>query len=370
MINSDENLRPNKSLSRPGVREATQLCLVLALFLAATAGAGAAERITVFGSKGAAMLLTIWSSTDLEELRPAIEGFRAKNPAVSIIHHELPTKVINERIRATAFAVPDLAISSAADLQIKLVNDGFAQDHVVPRGITLQDWASWRRQAFALSIEPAVIVYHPDFGRLGPIPRSRSELARALTDRAAMLDGRVATYDIDQSGIGYLFASQDSLYGTTYTTFLRSLGLVNARLHCCSSDILDAVETREALVGYNVLGSYALARKKAGAPIEIVLPEDYTLILSRVAIIPRHARQAELSGAFLNFLLSPEVLKLDPAKDGYDLQSLGVSHQIPLNSSLLVDLDPLKRAKFIEAWRAMIGARAPAAEHRGRDPAR
>ena len=37
-----------------------------------------------------------------------------------------------------------------------------------------------------------------------------------------------------------------------------------------SGEILDEIEKQTLLVGYNVLGSYALARKQRGAPIEIV----------------------------------------------------------------------------------------------------
>lgn len=87
------------------------------------------------------------------------------------------------------------------------------------------------------------------------------------------------------------------------------LGRAHVRLYCCSGEILDGIEKKALLVGYNVLGSYALARKQRGAPIEIVLPEDYTLVLSRVALIPRAARRPDLSEAFLNYLLSPDVQK-------------------------------------------------------------
>ena len=58
------------------------------------------------------------------------------------------------------------------------------------------------------------------------------------------------------------------------------------------------------LIGYNVLGSYARARQRAGAPIGIVLPRDYTLLMSRVVAIPKAARQPVLAKLFVDHLLS------------------------------------------------------------------
>ena len=61
----------------------------------------------------------------------------------------------------------------------------------------------------------------------------------------------------------------------------------------------------DVLIGYNVLGSYARARQQAGAPIGIVLPRDYTLLMSRVVAIPeRGARHPVLAKLFVDHLLS------------------------------------------------------------------
>lgn len=329
--------------------------LSLGLILVA-AGTAAADQATRFGAANATAQLTIWGATDLDELRPAIEGFLARNPAVAISYHDLQSTSLYERIRAGGATPPDLAISSAADLQIKLVNDGFAREHTLPKEIRLPEWAAWRNQAFGISAEPAVMVFHRSLTRLGPLPRSRAELSQMLADNLATLDGRVATYDIEQSGLGYLFASQDSLYATTYTTLLRSLSRARTRLYCCSGEILDAIEQQTALVGYNILGSYALSRQQRGAPIEIIPPDDYTLVLSRVALIPRNAKRPDLSGAFLDFLLSPEIQQRLSHRVSDRAEPMAVSHPIALNAALLVYLDSVKRERFIKAWKALIGS--------------
>lgn len=318
----------------------------------------AAERVARFGPEKAAAELVVWGATDLEELRPAIEGFLAQRPNVSIVYHDLQSTVLYQQIRSGRPEAPDMVISSAADLQIKLANDGFARDHKLAKTISLPSWASWRNQVFGISVEPAVIVFHQSLNRLGPLPRSRTELIHLLAKHSTELDGRVATYDLDQSGLGYLFASHNSLYSTNYTTLTQLLGRAHARLFCCTGDILDAIEKETILVGYNLLGSYALARKQRGAPIEIVLPTDYTLVLSRAALIPRTAKRPDLSGAFLDYLLSSESQQRFGNLDRYGATSLTATHPIVLNPSLLLYLDPVKRTKFIKTWRELIGESA------------
>lgn len=335
-----------------------QRFLWMGLVVIMAGAASAAEKVTRFGPPNAAAELVIWGATDLDELRPAIESFLAQKPNVAILYHDLQSTVLYEQIRAGVPPAPDLAISSAADLQIKLVNDGFARDHKLTKDITLPPGASWRNQAFGISVEPAVIVLHQSLAQLGPLPRSRPDLIQLLVKRPAALDGRVATYDLDLSGLGYLFASHDAAYSTNYTPLMQLLGRAHVRLYCCTGEILDEIEKQTVLVGYNLLGSYALARKLRGAPIEIVLPEDYTLVLSRVALIPSAAKLPDLSGAFLNYLLSPEVQKRVSNLERFGAASVSAAHPIVLNPSLLVYLDPVKRKKFITTWRDLIGSGA------------
>ena len=333
-----------------------RLCCLIPAAWIALSGAAAADEVTRFGPADAGKELTIWSSTDLGELRATIDEFLTRNPGVAIAYHDVQSAEIYEGIRAGRLAVPDIAISSAADLQIKLVNDGFAREYTPSGIVDLPKWASWRNAAFGISAEPAVLVYHESFEQFGPLPASRADLARTINLNRTALDDRITTYDIETSGLGYLFASQDSLYSSTYTILLHSLGAAHARLSCCSSRMLDELETGEVLVAYNVLGSYALARKRAGAPIRIVLPDDYTLLLSRVALIPRGARQPDLGGAFMDFLLSADVQKRLAGLDDYGPATTVTSHPIGLNPTLLVFLDPIKKSRFVNAWKMLIRA--------------
>ena len=137
------------------------------------------------------------------------------------------------------------------------------------------------------------------------MPRSRPELVRLLQDQPDRFRRRVATYDIARAGVGYLFATQDSLLANQFWRLTIALGEATTRLFATSGEILDAIERGEVLIGYNVLGSYALARQQAGAPIGIVLPRDYTLWMSRVVVIPRAAADPATAKLFVDYLVSP-----------------------------------------------------------------
>jgi iron(III) transport system substrate-binding protein len=124
--------------------------------------------------------------------------------------------------------------------------------------------------------------------------------------------------------------------------------------------LLDRVASGNLLLAYNELGSYAQARIDAGAPLAIVQPEDYTLVLLRTAVIPRAAAHPEQARSFLDYLLSPRgqrVLateaRLSPVLPQSDAPARTV-RPITLGPGLMVYLDTLKRRQFLETWRATV----------------
>jgi two-component system sensor histidine kinase TctE len=104
----------------------------------------------------------------------------------------------------------------------------------------------------------------------------------------------------------------------------------------------------------------------AGARIGIVLPEDYTLVMSRVAIIPARSRRADLAGSFIDYLLSQRgqeiissqsaLFSLTPGIDdgavlrGDPPATTGPVVPITLSPALLVFLDKFKRESFLRQW--------------------
>ncbi len=95
------------------------------------------------------------------------------------------------------------------DLQVKLSNDGYAQVSNLPMSAAWPKWANWRNTAYALTFEPAVFVYHkPSFAH-EPVPSSRAEFVDYLKRKGNEVYGRIGTYDIERSGVGFLFMARD-----------------------------------------------------------------------------------------------------------------------------------------------------------------
>ncbi|MBK3776953.1 extracellular solute-binding protein [Azospirillum brasilense] len=342
--------------------------------------AQAAQLLTYPAPGGERERLRIHSATDRQAIEPLVLDFQQLHPDVTIEYKDMDTADLYAEAvavpakggaaKGAAAETPDLLISSASDLQVKLANDGYTQPHRSALTDALPDWANWRDEAFGFTFEPAVIAYNRDLLPDAEVPRTRPALIRLLRDDPARFSRRVATYDTATSGIGYLLASHDALLFGQYWQLVAMMGNAQARLACCSGEILDMVERGEVLIAYNVLGSYARARAAAGAAIGIVVPEDYTLVISRVAVIPRTAPRPQLAGQFIDYLLSPrgqEVvadrsalyaissgIKREASASGLRSSTAAPLHPIALSPALLVFLDRLKRERFLQQWQSAI----------------
>jgi two-component system sensor histidine kinase TctE len=326
----------------------------------------AVEPIVYPAPAGEQQVLHIDAATDRTLMEPLILDFQKIAPSVTVAYMDFQTRDLYERT-ASGHTTADLVISSASDLQVKLINDGFSQPYESSATEALPDWANWRDEAFGFTFEPAVMVYNRDLVPDSEVPRSRIDLIRLIRENPTRFNRRVATYDAATSGIGYLFATQDSVLFSQYWQLMVTLGAAQARLACCTSDILEMIERGEVLIAYNMLGSYAHARTLAGARIGIVLPEDYTLVMSRVAIIPARARRAELAGRFIDYLLSHRAQEIIAGQSALFAPTPGIAGRmaaaglraatngpvipITLSPALLVFLDKFKRESFLRQWR-------------------
>lgn len=314
--------------------------------------------------------LVIYSSTDIDRIESLVHAFQEMFPAIAIDYHELDTLDIQQQvIGETDAGVPtaDLVLSSAMDLQIKLVNDGYSAPYYSEETEALPGWANWRNEAFGFTYEPAVILYNralaPELERV----RSRFALANILSEQSLGLRGRVVTYDPEKSGLGYLFGTQDAVQSEDFWYLARSLGDSGVQLVSNSASMIDKVASGDALIAYNVLGSYALARARENPDLAITIPEDYCLVMSRIAIITKTARNPQAAGHFIDFLLSHEGQELiaGPASlyairtdisgeaTAKKLQETAAGPLIPirLGPGLLVYLDRMKRKDFLSRWK-------------------
>ena len=197
-----------------------------------------------FGSQLATEEFTILSSTDIELFAPVIEEFVAKRPNIAIHYVLASSRDIYSAID-TERAAYDLVISSAMDLQMKLVNDGNAGRFESPVTASLPDWAKWRDQLFGFAVEPIVLVVsRRDFAAL-PTPTSRRHFLSIIRSNSATFRNRMMTYDVNISGTGFLFATQDARQSDTFWRLSEVMGAMGTRLSCCSGEMLARIESGE-----------------------------------------------------------------------------------------------------------------------------
>jgi two-component system sensor histidine kinase TctE len=312
-------------------------------------------------------VLTILGVTDTPLFAQFIQGFQLEHPNISVLYEETDSVPLYERFLAGEMTpTPDLLISSASDLQIKLANDGYAMAYRSPWLDELPQWAHWRDEVFGFTFEPAVIIFNPETIDPRDVPRTHLALAEKLEAEPQRFNGRIGTYDIALSGVGYLLAAQDQLISSNFWRLAAAFGRVNAQFSGSSPAILNGVADGSLLLGYNVLGSYAFARKAAGAPIEMVVPDDYVLVLTRSMLIPRNAPYPDLAKAFIDWALSPAgqgvaagstaLGSVMPDATGeWTSQAIaargrGVIQPISLGPALLVSLDQQRRKRFLDSW--------------------
>lgn len=313
------------------------------------------------------VVLTIVGVTDTPLFAHFIAGFQAERPDVSVVYEETDSLPLYQRYLAGDMEPkPDLLISSASDLMIKLANDGYAMAYDSPWLGGLPQWAHWRNEVFGFTFEPAVIIYNPGRISAAEVPRTHLTLAEMLETQTERFRGAIATYDIALSGVGYLLASQDQVISSNFWRLAAAFGRVGAVFSGSSPAILNGVADGSLALGYNVLGSYAFARKAAGANIEIVVPDDYVLVLTRSMLIPRDAPYPELGKAFVDFALSPPGQAIAAGQtalgsvvtggegewtsEAIAARGRGVIQPIPLGPALLVSLDQQRRKRFLDSW--------------------
>lgn len=333
-----------------------------------------AQELTVdFGPADAPARMVLRSTTDLAVMAPVIDRYLADRPDLRLKYEQWGSNdlfALTAADCAAGRAGADLVISSAVHHMVRLVNDGCAGAYASAATRALPPALTWRDEIWGVTQEPAVMVYNRDLVPSWEVPRSRFDLLDLLRPEQSPYHGRVATYDIEASGLGYLLAFADSLEATTFGGLMESFGRSGAVATCCSAEIIDAVIAGDYLIAYNVLGSYAMARAATDPALGVVAPTDYTLMLSRAAMIPKDAAAKSEAGGFLDFLLSAPgrralrdvllIVNFDaddagPAGLGQSIES--IRRPIALTPALLIALDAHKRAIFQRRWRAAFPAR-------------
>lgn len=307
----------------------------------------------ILGDQNATQKLRIISTTDVELFRPVLADFFASRPDLNVEYVVTSTTELMKAIEEEQQPF-DIAISSAMDLQTKLANDGLTLSHSSAATSTLPDWAKWREDVYAFTQEPAAIVLSRAAFENLEIPENREDLIAVLRNNPDVFHGRVGTYDLRTSGLGYLFATQDSRMSEVYWRLTEVMGALDAKLYNSSGKMIDQVASGELAVAYNVLGSYALSRRDSDE-VEVLFPSDFTTVMMRTVLIPSTAANHENAKQFVDFLVEEA---WSPAGEVSPIRALNPEletiedslRRIRLGPGLLIFLDRYKKKRFLYAW--------------------
>lgn len=317
--------------------------------------------------------VVVYAATDRRVAQPLIDDFQARNPDLRVDYREMESLELYQRFLAEAGHGDhaDVVWSSAMDLQVKLVNDGYARAHHSAETAALPAWANWKNEAYGTSCEPIVVAYNRSLLPAEDVPTTHAELLRLLATAPAVLQRRLATYDPVVSGLGYLLHSQDNQANpVVFWGIVQDMGGIGLRTFGSTAEMLNELSAGHAVLAYNVLGSYALTRAAADPALGVSLLRDYTLVMSRVAFIARRAPHPEAAGRWLDYLLSRRGQALlsqnaglyavrDDVPGGADTTALrhllGSAYRpIQIGPALLTYQDQQKRSAFLAKWQALL----------------
>jgi two-component system sensor histidine kinase TctE len=304
-------------------------------------------------------VLRLVTDGEVATLRRLVRLFQLAHPGAGVEIAHLSAGLVEQAVRTARASGegPDVAMSAAVDRQVRLVNDGLALPHRSAQTARLPDWATWRGELFGATYEPVVFAYDPRAFPGEEPPRTRLRLAQLLETEPERFRGRVITYHVGLNGMGYVFATFDSLTTPVFWRLARAMGDVEVRLASEPVEIMSALERGEASLAYNVAASASVVEGAIARGLILVEPQDYRLVVLRTLLVPRTAREPGLARAFVDLALSEagqaaigSTALLGPRRAAAEGEARAPAHVVPLAPASLIFLDERKRNRFLDTW--------------------
>lgn len=157
-----------------------------------------------------------------------------------------------------------------------------------------------------------------------------------------------------------LLINQDLRIDHENWDLVSTIGRHKPELYTSTRDIIRDVSSGKLAIAYNIIGSYAFQRARDDPAFGVIVPAEYTLMMSRVAIIARRARHPIAAERLLNFLLSSHGQRLISERGMSPIRSdvpqphpeLSGSNirAIRAGPAPLANLDSRNRKRFIDQW--------------------
>lgn len=352
------------------------LCAAVSINAAAQVPAGypADYAAIVDGAKKEGKLI-VYAATDTKAAEPLIKDFNALYPGVKVEYNDMnSTEIYNRYISEVAAggATADVLWSSAMDLQIKLISDGYGLQYKTQELASLPVWGSMNNTGYGTTFEPAVFVYNKKLVSADEVPTTHADFAKLINTKLDKFKDKVTTYDIEKSGVGFMFITQDlRVNPDKFWDLAKAFGAAHIRVQSSTGTMLERISSGENILGYNILGSYALVRAKKDPNIGVVIPKDYTLVLSRVQFISKTSKNPNAAKLWIDYILSKRgqtviandsklyAIRADVTGETTSTEltkEIGAGLKpLQVNIMMLQYMDQTKRLAFLKQWKEAAG---------------
>lgn len=302
---------------------------------------------------------------------PVIAAFNAKYPWITVTALDLGTTETFEKYYTEAAGgarTADMIITSSPDGWQDFIAKGELQVYKPMNIEGMPDFATLAEGVYAVSTDPMIIIYNKQL--VSTPPETMEAVAAFASDPAN--SGKIVTYDAEKNGTGYginWFWIADK--GDAGWAMLETLGKSNVNMQTSAGNMVNAVLTGEASVGYFVSAISVFPKYPDAEPIlGYSYPKDGQVVLVRGMGITKAAKSPASAKLLMEFILSPEgqiawadggltPYRPDVAdKAKYHLQkvidAVGEENIIPFYfDPNIASAD--KRAEFLAKWKTTFG---------------
>jgi iron(III) transport system substrate-binding protein len=313
--------------------------------------------------------VVVYAGLDTKSAIQLIEGFEdAYGIQVEYVDSgstELFTRFISEVAAGAESA--DVMMPGGGDLASRLVEQGFAAEYKSPEAEHVPAKFIWDNKAFGYTNEPIVILYNKNIVPKDDVPATNEEFTTLLRDKHEAYAGKVATYDPQRSGSGFLYFKGMTLISDRAWTLIEALGDAETKLYTSSGTMMERIRSGELSFAYHMVGAYADAAIKAGdQTMGFVVPCDYSLALVRTAVLPKAAPRPNAARLFVDYLISVEgQKKLAEASNTPVREDALPENSVMPKGECAANMSPLvpsaetvklfsdeQRAEFLTEWKA------------------
>ena len=309
--------------------------------------------------------VVIFSAAERRYCEGLIAGFGRRHPGIAVEFCFGISVALHQRYLAelaSGHPSADILWSSAMDLQMGLVLEGKALAYPSPEASALPAGAAYRDLAYSTTLEPLLTLVNRECFDVSVAAGSLDEIAATINRDPAKFYGRVASYDIESNGLGFLALLLESRRSANFSACLQTLARCKPKIFGSNPLLVEEVVSGRAALGYHVLGSYALRAVAAHPALAVAASNTPALAVPRVAIISSRAPHSRAARLFLDYLLSrdgqQQLLEagLFPIRTDINAAAPGSVNVLPLR----IDqgggelLDAAQRRELLEQWRAAI----------------